>query len=196
MIEEYSSKSWRDFSQRYKDTYGWYLGSSGKKTLVKLTEVGEVILRFVDDAGVPYSANADKGNCFEFIPLEKSLYIYKDSLVLCQRVPARQWRRGIHQHNTSITQVNGGWGGIDISFDVLVNVLSPTNHKDGLRRFLAGASTDVALNAMFGVSKSNVYVYNRVIGSYNKGTITLKDGLFKQEFSDVIRDLNLDWKLA
>lgn len=197
MIEEFQSRSFRDFTQRYADTYGWFLAPSNKKVLVKLASIGETYLKFIDSKGTSYTANADKGNFFEFIPLEKSLYTFLDRLILVQRVPARQWRRGIHHQNTTIFFVGERMGGgLDVDFEVLEHIFKPNHHKESLERFLEGKTKNVAINAMFGVAGNNLYVYNRVIGTFDKTRLALSDDLFKQEVVDMIRDHKLPWELV
>jgi len=196
MIEEFKSDGWRDFAQRYKETYGWYLTDTGRKVLVQLVDVSETTLKFAGKEGQTYTALADKGNRFEFLPLERAVYNTPKDVYYCSRVPARQWRRGVHNANTSITNLlGGGWGGEKLSFDLLEQIFQESTPSDYIPSFLSGAREGLALNSMFAMGKNRVFLYNRVIGEYKNGTITLTNDLFAQEISDLMRDLVLPYKV-
>jgi len=197
MIEEFKSEGWRDFSQRYKDTYGWYLTDTGRKVLVQLVDVNDTTLKFAGKEGQTYTAIADKGNCFEFLPLERAVHNTPTHVYYCSRVPARQWRRGVHQANTSITNLlGGGWaGGEKLSFDLLEQIFQENNPTDYIQSFLSGDRVGLALNSMFAMGKNRVYLYNRVIGEYKNRSITLSNHLFSQEINDLVRDLALPYKV-
>ncbi len=198
MIEEFKSSGAADFRQRYKDTYGWYLTDSGRKVLVQLVDVGENQLKFQGKDGESFTALADKGNRFEFIPLERALYNTPSTVVYCTRVPARQWRRGIHSANTRIVNLQSGimGSGVPIDFKILSEILHPEDVSTYVSDYLAKRRDAVALNPMFAFTKETVYLYQRRIGTIMGDTIALTENLFKQEISDLCRDLQLTYKVV
>lgn len=194
MIEEFTSKSWRDFSQRYRGTYGWYITESKKKILVRVAEVGENTVTFMDGNDFPYKGIADTGNVFEFIPVERGLYNLPSDLVLCHRKSERQWRRGLCRENTSIISQNTGRG-LDITFELLSNLFNPQVPKEEyIQDFIDGERKYVAFDSIFGVtSRQDVVAFDRIIGKYSTKdkSITITEPLYSQEIRDIIRDLML-----
>lgn len=192
MIEEYTANGSRDFQQRYKDTYGWYITDKGNKVFVKLSEVGTTALKFVDAKENVYTALADKGNRFEFIPLERGLFnsASEDAVVYCQRVPARQWRRGIHQQNTSLTKIGGAYN-LEVNFKSLLDIMEAHANKVYVNQWKQGGRHTAAFNPMFGVVNRALYNYNRIIGSLDKKRIVLDNSLFLQEVMDIVQEYDL-----
>lgn len=191
MITTFERKGWRDFSQRYAGTYGWYHSDSGNKILVRVTEVDESSVRFEDKNGIAYSALCDKGNVFEFLPLERAVYnLVNDDVVISERVPARQWKRGICRENTSFQSLSKTGGRMDFSFGLLEEVFSQRPNLFYLDSFLEDKRQNVALNSMISFVGINVCVYNRVVGNVNKkaGEILVTNKIYLQEIRDIVRD--------
>ena len=170
-LEEFTSNGWRDFSQRYLGVFGYF-----KDLLVQVSDVTELRTNFVSKSGVTYHANADTGVVFKFVPVTKRLFYFDDQLVLAQRVPARQYKRGVHAQNTSVRGVRFGEV-YEVSFDLLE---AYTNNKNN--------NGDVhILNDMFALYMGGVYLYNQRIGTLIKDKIQLTTPLFKQEVIDALR---------
>jgi len=193
MREEYKSEEWADFRQRYEGTYGWYEREEGKSPLlVRLDVVRENSLSFVDASGFIYTAIPDKGNNFQFIPVERGVYNLNNDVVFCQRIPARQWRRGMCQANTAFVSMTGTQKYTGPSFPLLEQIFNPKpGAKTVLDNFMKSFEGIAALNHTFSIIKNNVHCFNIVIGSYTKGQILLDDKLFCQELNDLVRDMHL-----
>lgn len=192
MKEEFKSDALRDWNQRFSDTFGWFTKSDGSDILVKVVGVVGERLQFVDAQDFPYYANADAGNIFSFIPLEKGCYNYNDDVVFCRRIPARQWKRGICAANTRVTSLATGRNK-DIDFGLIKMLFAPVKESKNIERFCKTRNTDAALTSAIAVADSNVYVYDYCVGQIkNKESIVLRNSLFVQEIQDVVIDLHLN----
>lgn len=199
MKVEYNSDGYRDFSQRYSDTYGWLEREGKESILVKLLSVDHDSLKFMDKRGMEFFARPDMGNYFSFIPVVKGSYLYKGDVVVVQRRPARQWKRGICEDNTSIT-IPGPIGGfrnvLDISFDVLEELFYPKPNFS-VPIFRETRKGDAVLfNHQFSIYKNLIYVYDQCIGNYESGKFVLNDGTFMQEVQDIINLNKLDMEVV
>ena len=192
MKVEFKSEGYRDFAQRYIGTYGWYERKSGTPVLVKLTDLDEFNLYFQDKVGMKYKALADAGNFFSFIPVIKGCYFYSGIPVLIKRIPAKQYRRGICDDNTSITAIGDNFA-LDVTFSIMESIFSG-KLETGLEEFRTGYIGKVILDRMFVISFDKIYLYDIPIGNYNWTTrqIDMENSLFKQEVEDCIRDANLE----
>ena len=199
MIEEFKSASWNDFNQRYKGTFGWFLTETGSKRLVQLKEISSRTATFIDKSGREYTANSDRGNCFEFLPIERALYNYKDAVYYCSRKTERQWRRGICFGNTNVRVLSGfPVDGSELSFYLVDCMFNGDNYSEPIRRFKSGNLKNVALSSMFALIKNKIYLFDRDIGVYKEleKELILANKLFHQEVSDVLRDCNLNLKVV
>lgn len=184
MKEEFKRERWEDFQARYQGTYGWY-SLSNRKVLVRLTRVREDSLTFTDKTGFEYSANPDCGNVFTFLPLTRGCYQYKENVVVVQRVPRRQWKRGICDGNTSIHVI--GQGAIAVDFDVLEEIFKPK------AEIPFNINTPTAINNIFSIVMGYVYLYDRPIAKVDKAKMEISclTNLFKQEIQDLCRNYSL-----
>lgn len=187
MKAEFLSDGWRDFHQRYRNTFGWFERKDGHPVLVKLTHIGEVSLEFTDESGFKYSAFADKGNFFTFLPVTKGCYLYDNKVVTVERIPARQWRRGICEDNTAISDILGNYYPID--FQVIKAIF--TGQNVSVEQYKEAKKLPVLLNNQFHIEEMGMYLYNRRIGDFGGDTIILNEPLFKQELEDLMKQHQL-----
>ena len=195
MIEEFTRNGWEDFQRRYDRTFGFFHTETGRRVLVKVVAVSPDALSMVDADGVAYTANADRGNQFEFLPVEKAVYNYKDEVILTQRQPARQWKRGICAQNTAIILLGGGRGMFDrardVNFSFLETIFVNHSYKESVERFKKHRRASVALNEVFSIiNRDSIMVYDQVIGSFfeEQNSIVLNNNLFRQEIEDTLRE--------
>jgi len=190
-LEEFTSGGARDFRQRYLGVYGYYPLPSGEKILVYLSTITERETKFVDAAGVEYTAKVDQGVFFQFVPIEKRLFTMDNTLILAERRPARQYSRGMSDNNTAFLDVG-------YSDPINVNARSITAYTNPV--YVTKLNADAAvqlLSPMFGIRYHLVYLYNRDIGViiYNKDkppTIKVRDDMFYQELVDVVRERKIE----
>lgn len=196
MLDSLTSYNSRDFRQRYRGVYGWFTPPSTKRRiLVKVVEVDEYQVIFEDEHRASYNAIANTGVQFEFIPISKKLFRCNKTIYCAERVPARQWTRGVAGANTRITNVVSGGAG-PVSFAIVKAAFVDTadlNKKAEITDFLEGSISGLLLNEMFCLAEKGVYLYSTLIGTYDldKHTILLDDGTFRQELVDAVNELNL-----
>lgn len=184
MKVEFTSRDFRDFAQRYQETYGWLERDGKPSILVKLKSVREDKTIFIDKNSFEYAALSDRGNFFSFLPVSKGSYLYLNTIVVVQRIPARQWKRGICENNTSVRDLDGVY--YDINFSLLETIFGNTENNT-IKKFKETLVGDLVLfNHQFSIYKNGVYVYNLYIGEYFQGTIKLINEIFAQELTDII----------
>lgn len=183
-LAEFTSNGWRDFNQRYVETYGWYT-SKDKEILVRVESATESVATFVDADGIQYSANADKGVKFKFVPLNRTLFQYKTGVVLVERKPARQYKRGICLQNTRIRSIVAATNS-QLDFELINAYINPKYPVVSERYTLINKSFCL-------VDGRYIYLYNMIIGHYSPftNTYSLIYPMFRQEFCDAVRDAGL-----
>ena len=183
MIAEFTSNGAEDFRQRFRGVFGWFISPETKnETLVKVTDVTARQTTFVDKEGQEYVAFADKQLQFKFIPVQQSVFTFDGMPYLAQRVPARQYRRGICGDNTSIRSV-ASYVGRPVDFGVVeayVNGVrdphSMLNHK-----------TRRVLTRQLSIVDGNVYIYDAHIASLlDGGDMYIVQDMFRQEVLDFL----------
>lgn len=199
MLDTFHSFNARDFQRRYSGSYGFFtVPETKKKVLVYLNNVNERTVEFVDANQIAYTAIADTGVEFEFIPITRKLFVYNDRLHYIRRKLAKQWARGVNTQNTALTIIGGrtqslSFGNINAAFfDKKADVLQTCNLLEQKK------AECVALSDTFGVVDSTLYVYDDVIGSFmaDRREILLEDDLFRQEVLDLVARLGLPYKVS
>lgn len=190
MREEFTSGGARDFQQRYQGTYGWY-SNEGKRLLVSLDHVGNGVVVFTGPNKEKYSANADQGIGFEFLPVERGLHNVDDDMFYMQRKVAKMYKRGICPENTQLYSFSMR-DYMRIQHNTLEKVFVPPKVEVEVARWAEGKRTNVAFSNQFGVYDNKVYLYNQEIGTVDKKKFTVQK-LFAQEIKDIVRDFGLSY---
>ncbi len=185
MKEEFKGAGASDFKQRYQGTYGWYVKSDKSLHLVKLSSIGERACTGVDAAGMEYRFVADAGNEFSFLPVEKGLYLVDDEVILVTRKPARQWKRGLCSENTVFTNLSTGRNQA-VDFRTVASIFTKDVKAPEYK-----AGTDIVFRNYAAFVKDKVYVLELEVGTIKDKVITMSNGYFTQELSDIIRDFKL-----
>lgn len=172
------TRAWLDdFSSRYSGTWCWYVDGD-KRMLVRITHVGNERVTFEDIEGWKYSANVDSGVLFEFSQVPSGWYVNKKlGPILFVRRPARQWKRGICDQNTSCYSINTN-GGLRLS-EITGDSLSSLEN--------AGKTDISVLSKWFCVHRSILYCLDTVIGVKENNKIILSEPRFRQELTDAVR---------
>lgn len=189
MIDSLTSANHRDFGARYKGTWGYYLADSGNKLLVKVHEVSQKEVKFADIDGSIYTGFADMGLKFEFIPVNKGFFNGDKCVYWFERIPARQWQRGISANNTHVSFFDGNFAkaNIEKAVDVVFNPQKSTlGVYESWRFYCDGKRSAVALSKHFALGDGMVFFYKQNIGTITDHTITLTQDVVAQELRDVI----------
>lgn len=198
MLEEFNSRGSRDFRQRYEGCYGFFKPPQAEhKLMVLLRGIQEDRLSFLDENGISMEAVADRGHVFEFIPVQRKLFLYNNRLHYISRRPARQWQRGISDNNTQVRDITRGEF-VSVNFKRLQAALDDGPPKlSTLEKYCKEKVAAFLISQHFGVSDEQVFLYNTVIGTFDKetSTITLTEPVFKQELSDAIREAKFPLKV-
>lgn len=184
-----TSDNYRDFNQRYAQSYGYFIKSNGERLPVYMTDVNESAAYFQNLDGVEFSANCNSGVEFEFTQIARRIWLGFDGNLYCtSRVPRRQWQRGISNGNTSCYKLTKkGPVGIDITHNVMKNLM----FNQGVNVI----GNNILLSEQFAICGEIVYLYTMCIGSYkpeNKAIILdEKYKMFMQEISDAAKQFGI-----
>ena len=191
MLVEYTRGTVRDFRQRYEGVYGFYPKSNGEEVLVYVSSVGEQVMKFKDSKGASYTAYADHGVTFKFIPLNRKLFVYNKELILANRVPSRQWQRGICQGNTRMRYVSMMYSDLPISFSTVEAYLAADKelYKEFSTKLLTYSSG--VLSPLIGWTCGDLYVTNQKVGNIRTDHVEVTNEFFIQEIRDCFRDLEI-----
>lgn len=188
-----------DFVQRYSQSYGWFLHPEKKqKVLSYIRKVDRERVVFVTSTG-EFFAYAGTDVQFEFLPITRGWFYGPTGLVFLQRIPAKQFCRGISDKNTMVLEVTsqGKLKESSLYLALLEDVFSPTIQVKSFRSFLDGTLRGYVLSQYFAIVGNKVYFYNHPVGEFgNNNEITLSNPLIAQELSDTIRRNNLQIKVS
>lgn len=197
MLDTMTSRNHRDFHARYHDTFCFLTAKdTNDRKLVHITDVTDDRVYFrQDEADMRFHANIDAGVMFDFIPVDHGWYNTAGAApVLLERVPARQWKRGISRQNTSVTVLSSDQGiyrGPLMSARPSFTVLNAIFVNPQPYRFDPTQKYGSAFSKHFVLTPSGkVMFYRAEIGSFDGKRITLNDDLVIQEVRDALRRCN------
>lgn len=189
MLEQFTSAGYRDFTQRYHNTFIWY-NNENKRLLVKVTDVGQDVMTFTDEKKMTYTANADQGVQFESVPCQRGLYNVGNEVVYVSRKAVKQYRRGLCNDNTSIHGFF--YGPLPVTFDNVKSIFGEKGKDvNYVEEWLQKKREGVAFTTQFAVWSNVLYIYNQKIGVVDGKVFRLTNSIFQQEVKDFIRNLNL-----
>lgn len=202
MIESPGRDNISDFKQRYQGVIGWFVRDNGTKVPVIVSYVSSSKVTFKDAKDGEYFANLDAGVKFEFLPCQRAWINTDEGPLLLQRIPARQFKRGVCSDNTSIHQLlssgpyptGGAWS--STAFKALAETVDYATAVDA---FLQAKCPSVALSKHFAVGPDDsVWFYSIKIGTFNRkeNKVSLSSSLVLQEFSDMVRRNNYTFKVS
>lgn len=201
MIDTPTLQNADDWRQRYSRTYGWFKPTEGSKKLVYIKDTGPRVVFSTPD-GNEFFANLNQGVEFEFLPITRGwFYTRNGGANLLQRVPAKQYARGITKANTMVSRLKtDGTIGTDgtIDFTLLEDVfVSPPKYS--WEQFFAGVSSCFIPSKFFLISRYGpVYMYDTFIGRWGRenNLIKLESPLFQQELSDALRRVGVTMEVT
>jgi hypothetical protein len=138
-----------------------------------------------------YSSRINSGVEFQFIPVNRGWFSSTSGEVyFLQRVPERQWKRGISQNNTRITNIDGMYSE-KIGYNLLASIF---NLKETIT-YQAGKP--FCISKHFAISqKGIVYFYTTRVGAIKDNIITIgTEHNVLQELNDAINRNKLPFKV-
>lgn len=186
MIDTYTTNNHHDFNARYAGTYGWLLNDEDptSKSFVHLIEADGVTLHFDMGGTIVYNSKINSGVRFQFIPVNRGWFdTTEGSVVFLERVPARQWKRGISSSNTQIRD-SASLRQQKISYKLLHSVFTKDDHKP---EYSPGKA--FCISRHFAINEYNaVFCFNTNVGSLYGDNIVLNNSLpILQELRDALR---------
>ncbi len=179
-----------DFNQRYARSYGWFIHpETGAKTLVYVRKVERDKVTFETEKGEFYAYSGTNVQ-FEFLPITRGWFHTSNfGPVILQRVPAKQFSRGISDSNTSVRYfgLSDSLREKALSLGILQDVFGATPvTKPNLQDFFANPALGFIMNPYFLLWKDGVFFYDVQVGTITGEVITLTDSIIKQELQDYI----------
>lgn len=200
MLDSLAKQGTRDFSARYRNTIGFYITEKGEKKTVLVTEVEDSRVHFMDALGSVGWANRTPEVNFEFIQLQRQWFNRpgRKLPVLLQRVPARQWRRGICNDNTSANSLGAAFSRVALDVGLVDELFNKTPDVHQVAKdYLSGKLKAMALNKYFALNQEHLYMFDAPVGNVKKSDtlveISLTVPMVEQEVLDTIRRNNFDW---
>ena len=197
MIDSLTSENYGDFERRYSRTYGWLI-QDNKELFVYLKSVSDDQVTFyANNNKFQYHARINSGVKFKFIPVKNGWFNASDgNTYLLSRHPARQWKRGIAETNTTITTLDG-MEQLELSYNILSSIFNEDYRKLNPLNNFEGRSCALSQHFALGPN-GTVYFYLREVGKYLPGekTIHLSNPIIQQELQDLITRKNWDIKVS
>lgn len=189
----FMSSNWRDIQKYYEGTY------------VKFTEFGDQLFYIShvrpdsisgiddDDTAFEMYLSDDMPYVVDFTLPHKATFQWKDSVYLLQRIPARQYRRGLCSDNTMITNVATGTS-VDVGFQSLKAFVSKPSYSSFSNAFNTKAKTKaVALSPRMTYLRSgSILIDNKKIAVFDYDTkkISMIHKIFLPEIMQHMVDHN------
>jgi len=196
---EFISSNWRDIDKYYTGTYVKF-NEYGDK-LFHIDHVNPNVVEGEDDTGTnfqlflsdsaPYTVN--------YLLPHKATFQWNDSVYMLQRIPARQYRRGLCSDNTQIINIATG-SRVDISFKSLKAFVSKPMYSSFSAAFNSKAKTKaVALSPRLTYIRSGLILVDQVrVASfdYNTKKIHMIHKIFLPEIMQHMMDHNETYEVV
>lgn len=187
MLDTLIADDWEDFAKRYNHTFCWLLRGT-EKIFIYINNINEDKIEFSTGGTIKYTALADSGVTFEFIPVDRGWYNTSDGdIVYLTRVPERQWRRGISINNTMMR--NSTLDLVPLSYAVLSAVFKSTTKQTPLV-FTPDKSMVLSKHFAWSAPCNSLLFHDVFIGTFEDHMFHVRDE-FIQEVTDVFRRNNL-----
>lgn len=204
MLDSLTSHNVRDFNSRYSGTWGFYIKDNKEKVLVYVSKVTDERVTFKDTQGGVFFGLVDKGMMFEFIPVTRGFFNAGDTkgTFLLQRIPARQWQRGISGSNTKAHMLLATSELKSVPIDAVIPLVfegeqkqkTPTQEQVDHLLEKHGAA---ALSRHFAISGEDFWFFQTRVGKIiNKKKIVLDVPTIYQEVSDLVRRNRLHYEVT
>jgi hypothetical protein len=190
---DFTSSNWRDIQKYYEGTYVKFSEFGDKLFMIHqvrpdgisgVDEDNTAFEMYLSDAA-PYTVN--------FILPHKATFQWKDSVYLLQRIPARQYRRGLCSDNTMITNVATGTA-VDVGFPALKAFVGKPSYSSFSNAFNTKAKTKaIALSPRMSYLRSGkILIDNRTIAMFDYTTkrISMMHKIFLPEIMQHMVDHN------
>lgn len=167
---KFKQENWRDIQKYYQGTY------------VKFAEFGDT-LHYIENVTQDEITGKDENKddfvlylhdsqeyVFEYLLPHKAVFQYGGDAYLLQRIPARQYKRGLCQENTSFTKVTSGERQ-SLSWQLMTAYTNKQKYfslKEAI--YGKGKMRSLAVTNRMSYARGNDYLYvdNKVIATFNR----------------------------
>lgn len=208
MFEKFTSAGSRDFQQRYQGTYGFFRDGDVRELsqLVRVnTDASPPYVEFRGADGRLFYIRADskhENRGFQFLPPKSAYYNTEDGVpLLVQRIPARQYLRGVCDRNTQITNMSGDAFPVDFEnltklFLKKVSIATAVEAMEKVYRDKSAAGIAISQQFAISIPFGRIKCFNATIGrcDYKDKTfnVTLDDpDMWLTEVTDAFHRANL-----
>ena len=184
---EFTASNWRDIEKYYHGTYlkfqefgdRLFLINNVRPAYVKgIDEDQNEFILYLDDEH-PYTV--------DYILPNKAVFSYRNAAFLLQRVPARQYRRGLCEENVKVVRVHDGQT-LPFSFEVLKAFVQKQKYLSLKEALASKSGTSFPLTSRISYYRKNqgIYVDTKQVAYISNG-ILLSHRLFEKEMTGLIQ---------
>lgn len=187
-----------DISKYYRHTYVKFKETGD--TLYYIRDVNHRMIRGTDQEGTEFELYLSEEHPYEvdYVLPNKSFFQLAKSACLLQRIPAKQYRRGLCNENTRITRIGktGNLVSLDLSFDVLKAFVSKQTFPSLATVLIKKAPISVALSPRFAyVPEISAILADLNIVAYvdkKEKKINMVHQIFKPEVQELAKNTEME----
>jgi hypothetical protein len=187
-----------DISKYYRHTYVKFKETGD--TLYYIRDVNHRMIRGTDQDGTEFELYLSDDHPYEvdYVLPNKSFFQLSKSACLLQRIPAKQYRRGLCSENTRITRIGktGNLVSLDLSFDVLKAFVSKQTFPSLATVLMKKAPVSVALSPRFAyVPEIGAILADLNIVAYvdkKEKKIKMVHQIFKPEVQELAKNTDME----
>jgi hypothetical protein len=177
-----------DIERYYRNTYVKFSGFGDRLFFIQQVNEQEITGINDDDGEFVLFVNKTDPFSLDYVLPSKAIFQVDKEVCLLERIPARQYKRGLCNDNTQITRIGHKGGRINLSFDVLKKYTQKQEYftlKQAI--FDKGKLNAYALNSRMSFVKAadELYVDQKAIGTWSGGSLNILPQ-FKEEVSLLI----------
>jgi len=196
---QFNTYNFEDISRYYRNTYVKFKETGD--TLFYIRDVRPDVVRGTDEDGTEFELYLNDDHPYEvdYVLPNKSYFQYAKRACMLQRIPAKQYRRGICSENVRISSLTktGGVGNIEVGFDALKAFVSKQAFPNISTVLLQKSKPiSVALSPRFAFIPDLGYIFCdqlavATVDKKAKTVVVLKD-VFLPEITKLLENSNLE----
>ena len=173
-----NTDNWEDCRKYYEHTFTKFKETGDTIFYIQKVSPDDILAKDIN--GNEVGIYLDSGYNLDFVLPRKTVYQYGAHAAILQRIPAKQWKKGMCAGNTQTLVACPEW--MPISFDIkiiegFVNKPSYISSKDAVPRLIDGTLTSAALSPRFSMNNNgDVFLDTVVVGtmSFDQGIVKAK----------------------
>lgn len=171
-----NTDNWEDCRKYYEHTFTKFKETGDTIFYIQKVTPESILATDINDNEV--GIYLESGYNLDFVLPRKTVYQYGVNAVIIQRIPAKQWKKGMCSGNTQTLTLSIDW--MTINFDIkiiegFVNKPSYISSKDAVPRLIDGTLTSAALSPRFSMNYNGAIFLDTVV----VGTMSFDQGIVK-----------------